>query len=175
MPWTYPEPQSKRRRTRLNDSGFRGIRKTAPNQLKIGDGRELTNTKNFTEGFFFDFEFFRYFGAHSRADLAQAGSQKSGRGGKKTENHGKRSAAARGRPRVPRGAGVAGSGPCGTAEGAGNTFEAKSRTGSSPSPGFPLFYPLVFSSQGTKIAENARTPRKPLPSQFLSARTVQWC
>ena len=83
-----------------SDMFFSGHRKTVPNQLKIGDDRDTTYTFFFTEVIFFHFEYFRYFGALPRADLAQAGSQNSGRGGKKAENPGKRL-------RVPRGDGVA--------------------------------------------------------------------
>ena len=145
--------------------------RTAPNQLKIGDDRELINT------FFFTGVIFSILSFSAILELIPEPTSfwaRRGPGVKKAENPGKRSVSTceeRGCPGVTA---WQGSGSCATAEVAGDTLGAKSRDGSSLSRGFPLFYPLVFLAEGGKTAENARTQGKPPPSQFLSARAVQW-
>ena len=68
--------------------------RTAPNQLKIGDGRELTNSKNRTEAIFLILSFSAILELIPEPTWPSLGAKKAEEEAKKAENAGKHSVGA---------------------------------------------------------------------------------
>ena len=128
--------------------------RTAPNQLKIGDGRELTNTKNFTEGFFLILSFSAILELIPEPTWPRLGAKKAEEEAKKrkiTENALRRPGDARGCLGVPAWQVAGRARPQRVL---GTLLKRKAGPEAPPRQAFRYFTPSFCPPQGGKKAEN---------------------